>query len=646
MQTETYGSWKSPLGPMLVAEGERGLEQLAAVGGKLYWLEARDGRNVPFEYAGGKLRELVPAGFNLRSRVHEYGGSCFLATEETFYFVNFADQQIYSLSLTFGGLPKQLTREPEIRFADLQLDAGRGRLLAVAERHAEQLPEPENFLAAIDLASGAVSCITAGEDFYSSPRLSPDGTRLAFISWQHPNMPWDETRLWLKDLASGEETLVPGQGAARIQPGFDRQGRLIFSSDENNWWNLYRFAGQNKPLVQLTCLDAEIGAPHWVFGQQNHFFLPDGRMLLLAGRRARDELMLLDGGEPQLIDQPFSSIRSIAVLDNARIAMIASAPHCLAKVVELNLADGSIADIADPTPKKVSLALQKAGISEPETLEFATSGGQTAHGFFYPPANAGYKGPDGSLPPLIVKLHGGPTSHTDTGQRLLIQYWTSRGFALLDVNHRGSTGYGRDYRRQLYGQWGLLDLDDAEAGVQHLIQTGRVDPEQIIIRGGSAGGFSTLAALTFRSSFRAGASYYGISDLTALAEDTHKFESRYLDQLVGPWPEARDVYLARSPLQHLAQLKRPVIFFQGLDDKVVPPNQTRMMVDALKKKGSPVACLEFPGEGHGFRQPENQRRALDAELSFYGQVFGFTPGDDLPAVAIEGLAPAGGAESE
>lgn len=640
MHTSDYGCWQSPISAALLARGNIGLSHISTADGKLYWIESRGGVNMPVEYADGGMRDLLPEGFSARSTVHEYGGISYLVAAGQLYFVNFSDQQIYRMPLA-DATPRQLTRETNTRFVELQLDAGRNRLLCVAERHDAELAEPQNYLATVALDGGKLGCLVEGDDFYAAPRLSPDGSLLAFISWRHPNMPWDETHLWLKRLDTGEVTEVPGGGnAARVQPDFDAEGRLVFSSDLDNWWNLYRVDGPGAEVVRLTELEAEAGAAHWVFGQRNHFGLPDGRRLLLVNRRADTQLAILDDGcDGQLapLEQPFPCISSLAVLNERELAMIAAGPETLPQVVRMNLQGAQLEVLQRAASGRVRKLLQKTGIATPEALEFPSSDGRVAHGFFYPPCNRRFRAPAAARPPLLVKLHGGPTSHTDRALSLLIQYWTSRGFAVLDVNYRGSTGYGRDYRQQLNGAWGLADLDDAEAGVAFLVKADLVDGERVVIRGGSAGGFSVLAALTFRSSFRTGASYYGISDLTALAEDTHKFESRYLERLVGPWPEAKETWLARSPIKHLHRLNRPVIFFQGLEDRVVPPNQAQLMVQALKEKGLPVSYLEFEGEGHGFRQPENIRRALSAELCFYGKVLGFQPGDDLEPVVIDNL---------
>ena len=636
-----YGSWQSPISSAVIAQGSVGLGQLSAAEGNLYWVETRNGINTLVEYASGNLRDLLSPEFSIRSSVHEYGGISYLVAGGSLYFVNFTDQQIYTSPVDAAGAAacRQLTSEAGTRFVDIQLDARRHRLLCIAERHDKDLPEPHNYLAEVDLDTGQVGSVAEGEDFYSSPRLSPDGSQLTFISWKHPNMPWDETQLWLMNTATGELTEVAGNSpGAKVQPGFDDKGRLIFSSDHNDWWNLYRLDKPGVVPVQLTDLHAETADPHWVFGQQNYFCLADGRMLLIVNQQTRDQLALLEGDhDVRTIEQPFSSISSAALLHDHQVAMIGAGPDTLPQVVHLDLRDGRLEVLKQSTSDKVNRLLKETGLSVPRAIEFPTSRGRTAHGFFYPPMNADFRGPADSRPPLIVELHGGPTSHTDTALSLMVQYWTSRGFALLDVNYSGSTGYGREYRQRLNGEWGVVDLDDAEAGVQHLIGAELVDGNRIVIHGGSAGGFSALAALTFRSTFQAGAIYYGISDLTALAEDTHKFESRYLDRLIGPYPEAKETYLARSPIYHLNELDRPIIFFQGLEDKIVPPDQTQRMAQALEDKGLPVACLEFEGEGHGFRLPGNIRRALDAELYFYSRVFGFLPGDDLEPVEIANL---------
>lgn len=630
------GSWASPLGAEAVVSAGVGLGDSVLDGADSYWTEARPaqrGRVVLVRRrAGGSTEDLTPDGYSVLSRVHEYGGGAFAVHDGEAFFVNLDDQQIYCQSP--GMQPVALTREDGLRFADLTVDPRRGRLLAVCEDHRAS-GEPVNTLVAVD-EQGVIATLASGADFYSSPAPSPDGGRLAWLSWNHPAMPWDSCELWLAELDAEGLPRVPqriagGPDESICQPQWNPAGELHFVSDRSGWWNLYRW--RNDRAEPRAPRAAEFGLPHWVFAQSTYAFTDDGTLYCAYCVQGLWRLARLepDGGLITL-DTPWTRIDGLRASGD-RLVFRAGAPDRPTAIVERDIG-GRLREL-----RRASAEAPDPGyLSRPESIRFPSEAGAEAHAFFYPPSNRDFRAPEGESPPLLVIGHGGPTSATSTALNPQIQFWTSRGFAVVDVDYRGSTGYGRAYHQALDGGWGVVDVADCVAAARHLIGQGRVDGARCAIRGRSAGGYSTLAALTFHDLFRAGASYYGISDLEILAGDTHKFESRYLDRLVGPYPEAREVYRQRSPIHHVERLNAPVIFFQGLEDKVVPPNQAERMVAALRDKGLPVAYIAFPDERHGFRHAANIRRALEAELYFYGRLFGFTPADVLAPVPIDNLA--------
>jgi len=639
-QLAPYGSWKSPITAGLIASGTITLGQIALDGDEVYWIETRPaegGRNVVVRWrpASG-TRDLTPVPFNARTRVHEYGGGSFLVSDGTVYFVNFADQQVYRQNEDRA--PEPVTAGEKHRYADGILDRQRNSLISVREDHAAGGHEPVNSLVAIRLdVKGAEEIVISGNDFYCSPRLSLDGSRLAWLTWNHPSMPWDGTELWVGELrADGSlakiEKVAGGAEESVIQPEWSPDGILHFISDRSGWWNLYRWReGESEALCPMA---AEFGRPPWVFAMSTYGFESSDRIVCTFVREGRWRLALLDrrAGRVEEIETPYTDIREVRV-SAGQAVLGAGSPTTPSSLVRLDLKDRRL----EVLRRSSDISIDPAFFSVPEPIEFPTEGGKTAHAFFYAPRNPDYTGSAGELPPLLVRSHGGPTAATSTSLLWDIQYWTSRGFAVLDVNYGGSSDYGREYRQRLNGAWGVVDVDDGVNGARYLVQTGRVDGKRLAIRGGSAGGYTTLCALTFRRVFRAGASYYGIGDLEALVRDTHKFEARYLDRLVGPYPERQDLYRERSPIHFTERLSCPVIFFQGLDDPVVPPNQAEMMVAALRAKGLPVAYLAFTGEQHGFRRAETIRRCLEAELYFYSRVFGFELADPVEPVAIENL---------
>ncbi|HEV7614946.1 MAG TPA: prolyl oligopeptidase family serine peptidase [Solirubrobacterales bacterium] len=649
-----YGSWRSPIAAAVVAAGGRRLGAPAIAGdGAVWWGEGRPeegGRVVLMRRPrGGEPEEVTPAAVNVRTRVHEYGGGAWtLAGEDTAVFVDFADQRLYRQRL--GEEPVAIVPEPEtaagLRYADMRICPDGGTLVCVREVHGEG--EAENQVVALALdGSGEPAVLAAGRDFYSFPRVSPDGAWLAWTCWDHPNMPWDGTELWLAPLEDPADTHLVAGGAAEsvFQPEWDREGRLHFVSDGDGWWNLYRVeaaaaeGSMSLPIEQLTAEQADLGHPQWLFGGATYAFLDDGSIAFIRTERGEEKLCLQESGGGGLRDLglPFSSFGFPSLsARGSELAFAAASPRSETAVVLLDL-DGGKPEVVRASSEE---PVDPAYVSSPRPVSFPTSGGASAHGFYYPPSNPEFEAPAGELPPLIVQSHGGPTSHATPFLDREYLFWTSRGFGVVDVNYRGSSGYGREYRQLLQGTWGVFDSDDCVAAAKHLAAEGEVDGARLAIRGGSAGGYATLCALVFHDEFATGASYYGVADTETLATDTHKFESRYLDGLIGPYPERQDLYRERSPIHFVERLQVPVILFQGLEDEVVPPSQAETMVAALKRNGIPHAYLAFAGEAHGFRRAETEIRCLEAELYFYGRILGFEPADRLEAVEIDGsLAP-------
>jgi dipeptidyl aminopeptidase/acylaminoacyl peptidase len=639
-KVESYGCWRSPITSELIVAGTIGLGGVAIDGQDIYWLEGRPsegGRNVLVRRTlDRQINDVTPAPFNVRTRIHEYGGGSFLVVDRVIYFSNFADGRIYKQ--TSDSEPQALTEESKRCYGDLILDRNRSRLICVCEDHSQDNSEPENTIVSIDLNSGAVSILVSGDDFYSSPRLSPDGSWLAFISWNHPNMPWDETKLSLAkintDGSLGEtECVAGGKNESVCEPKWSPEGNLYFSSDRTGWWNLYHRARTGK-VEPIYTMEAEFTYPHWVFGLSNYDFASESQIICSYTQNGSWHLASLNTETKQLtkIDLPYTDISSIQVRGDRLVCLAGSSIEPTAAIA-MNIETFDI----EILKRSSNLDIDPNYLSQPQAVTFPTENGLTAHAWYYPPQNRDYTAPEGELPPLLVKSHGGPTSAASTSFNLRVQYWTSRGFAYLDVNYGGSTGYGRQYRQRLENNWGIVDVDDCINAAQYLVDNQQADPNRLAISGGSAGGYTTLAALTFRDTFKAGASYYGVSDLEALVRDTHKFESRYLDKLVGVYPEEKAIYDARSPIYFTDRLTCPVAFFQGLEDKVVLPNQAEMMVEALKAKGLPVAYVAFAGEQHGFRRAENIKRALDGEFYFYSRIFDFQPGNEIEAIEIMNL---------
>ncbi len=565
--------------------------------------------------------------------MHEYGGGEFLVRAGQLVYVDLNQPGIQRLGAE-GGRPVGGTL-PQARYADFDLSADGRRLVAVEEEHREG-EEPENRIVAFDLDAGVRRVIAAGHDFVSTPRFSPRGDRLAYLSWDHPNMPWDGTTLFVTVFGAGGDAGTPkavagGRDESIFQPSFSPGGRLTFVSDRSGWWNLYQ--ERESGIVPLCSRKAEFGLPQWVFGMSTYGFVDEEKMLCIYRSNGIERLARLELREGRLIDfsTPLTSFDGLDVAGR-HACFIGAGVATASAICSLDIEDGRVEEIC----RSFEIDLDPGWLSEPEAIEFPSAGGRSAYAFLYRPGNPRQQAPADERPPLIVKSHGGPTAASSSALKLGIQYWTSRGFAVLDVNYGGSTGYGRAYRDLLRGAWGVVDVDDCTHAARFAASQGVADLERLAVSGGSAGGYTTLSALTFRDVFAAGASHYGVGDLEALARDTHKFESRYLDRLVGPYPERRDLYVQRSPIHHTERLSCPVIFFQGLEDRIVPPNQAEAMVAALAARGIAHAYVPFEGEQHGFRRVENIRTALEGELFFYAHVFGFPVDVRPPAVRIVG----------
>ncbi len=648
MKTAPYGSWKSPITSDLIVAQSISLSEVRLDGDDAYWLEGRpqeQGRSVVVR-GGESPADVVPPLFNARTRVHEYGGGSWLVQDGTVIFSNFADGRLYCLPRG-AAAPQPLTPAPpaagqDWRFADGVIDSRRSRWIGVREDHTKG-GEPVNAVVAVDLPlpnpppqagegrEGAGRILAGGHDFFAFPRLSPDGRRLAWLAWDHPNMPWNGTMLYLADVDDGgsigpPQLIAGGLEESIFQPEWSPDGgAVVFVSDRSGWWNLYRCELATRATRPLLPMEAEFGVPLWSLGASTYAFAGSDRIVCAYSQDGLGRLAVLDLKREALtpIDTPFTDFGSVKAAGDG-VVFRAGASDRPASIVALDLRSGRHQVLKQATDLLERAEPRIAGyLSKVESVEFPTTGGKTAFGLFYPPRNPDYAPPAGEKPPLLVKCHGGPTSAASSTLNLGIQYWTSRGIAVLDVNYGGSTGFGRAYRDRLHLAWGIVDVDDAVNGARFLAERGLVDGRRCVISGGSAGGYTTLAALTFRDFFQGGASYYGVSDAAALARDTHKFESRYLDWLIGPYPQEEARYRERSPVHHADRLSKPVIFFQGDEDAIVPPSQAEVMVEALRRRGNAVGYFLFSGEQHGFRKAANIQRCLDAELYFYAiEVFG------------------------
>ena len=630
-----YGTWPSPISAVSLVEQAVRLSTVTVCDNRVYWVEGRPaeaGREVLVRgTGGGDFSDVTPPEFSVRTQVHEYGGRCYAvhprpgSDADLVVFSNWSDQRLWAQD--GDGAPRPLTPDPgeprSHRYADPVISPDGKWVVCVHEAHRAG-GQVDNDLVAVstdpDDAGRQPRVIASGHDFFAAPRIAPDGTRLAWITWDLPDMPWDGSELWLAEIQPDQsigtaKRIAGGPGESVTQPRWSPDGVLHYVSDSSGWWNLYDEAG-----TALYPAAAEFGQPDWAFGNATYGFLPDGRLVAAWAADGGSHIGLLKDGRAERVAFPFTAYAAVSPVEDGVIA-IAASPLDPPAVVRLDLSNGQFETLRASR----QLAVDRASLSRPEAIEFPTADGQSAHALFYPPVSADCEAPPDEKPPVIVTIHGGPTGAATSVLNLAVQFWTSRGFAVADVDYRGSSGYGRAYRRLLEGAWGVADVEDCAAVIRWLDQAGRVDGSRALIRGGSAGGFTTLAALAFTDVFAAGASHFGVADLELLARDTHKFESRYLDRLVGPWPEAEDVYRRRSPIHHVDQIHAPLILFQGLEDRVVPPAQAELMYQALRDRGVPVAYLAFEGEQHGFRQADTIVTVIESELEFYGRVLGFQP---------------------
>jgi len=671
-EVRSYGSWESPITAAFVTAAGVGLGSLKCdPDAELYWLEARPeegGRQVICRYAPNDASasersgvDVIPKEHNARTRVHEYGGAAHILGPDGdgVIYSNFKDQRLY-WNKADGSVviltPPEETGNPRYRFADAILDMERNRLICVREDHTDPQPaNVQNTICAVALdGSFGMTVLLSGQDFYAAPRLNPKGDKLAFITWDHPHMPWDDTELRVANLRpEGDVAVIEticggnGQGTSVLQPAWSPDGVLHFVADSSGWWNLYKCTGwtSEEPTSCLVQKEADFAgaAPGWVLGGQNYSFLEDGRVATCykdsATGASRLVIIAKDGSFHEFGQEYLPGLVGglCTCPDGKFLYFLGGSPDAPSGIYKWSIPKTEEAVPCELIACSVrdEMRVDPSYISSPKPIEFPTGDGEIAHGYYYAPRNPSFQAPEGTLPPLLVKAHGGPTACTGTSLSLGMQFWTSRGFAVLDVDYRGSTGYGRAYRNRLKGNWGLTDVEDVCAGAQYLVKEGMVAAGKLAIDGGSAGGFTTLAALAFNDVFTAGCSLYGVADLAALAGDTHKFESRYLDRLVGKYPEDKDVYEARSPICHVDQLACPILLLQGSEDKIVPPNQAEVMYEAVKSRNIPCALKIYEGEQHGFRRSENIQDALNSELSFYASVFGFeAAGEDVPRLDI------------
>ncbi len=636
---EPYGSWVSPITAELATGATASFSGLHLDGSDLYWLENRPregGRcTVVRRSASGQIAELTPPGFNVRSTAHEYGGGAFAVKSGTLFFSNFDDQRIYKQ--VPGRAPESITPEAACRYADIIIDHRRGRLICVSEDHGAA-GEPRNTIAAVGIDGSACHALITGNDFYSNPRLSPDGAHLAYLTWNHPNMPWDGCELLLAQVGADGAVgpgrrVAGGRSEAIFQPEWSPGGVLHFVSDSTGWWNLHQWkAGEVRPLCPMP---AEFGRAMWSFGISTYGFATETRLLCTYTQQGTDHVAWLDTEARKLmpIHLPYTKV-DLLQCSSEGAAFVGASPTSPTTIVCLNVNSGRFI----PVRASSEIAIDNGFLSMPKTLEWASPGGVKVQGFYYAPTNPSYAAPDSARPPLLVLCHSGPSSAASSSLRYPVQYWTSRGFAVLDVNYSGSTGYGRAYRDRLRGQWGVNDVEDCCSGALFLAGSGAVDHTRMWIRGGSAGGFTALSCLARHSDvFVVGSIYYGVADLELLARDSHKFESHYLDGLIGPYPAQRDLYVARSPIRNVEDLRCALVLFQGDDDRVVPPAQSQLMFEAVRRKGLPTALLRFRGEGHGFRRADSLKRAQEAELYFLSRIFRFDLSESIEPIQIENL---------
>ena len=634
-----YGSWESTITPEKIIEGGLRFSEIRSNGSELYFLEGRpeeSGRYVIVKQTSeGNISDVIPKEFNSRNAVHEYGGGSFAVGKKNIYFTNWDDQRIYKVN---GENVNPVTKEPpfekSIRYSDLTLSIDEEWLFCVRETHFEK-GEAKNELVAISITKGSQLVLCTGRDFYSSPRINPANNKICWLEWDHPNMPWDGTELSIGDFdlngISNKKLIDGSKNISIIQPEWSESGELIYISDESGWWNLKKYSENKKSTI----LDEknEHGGPSWQFGFRT-YFIKDNFIYLKGSSKTKNKGLIrkisTSGQIIEEIEVLHTSLGDLTFFDNKAL-YIGASPVSNSEIVSLDLEKKELKTIKESNP----LAIDNEEISMPEEITFPTTKNATAYGYFYKPKNKKYEGSSQEKPPVLVISHGGPTSATSNALNLSIQYWTNRGIAVVDVNYRGSTGYGRKFRDSLKGNWGVYDTDDCIAAVDYLSEKGLVDSERAAIKGGSAGGYTTINALTFHDRFAVGATYYGIADLSVFIDDTHKFESKYLESLIGKYPEEKDKYYDRSAINFTDQLSCPMIIFQGTEDKIVPPSQAEIMAEGLREKKIPFSLIMYEGEQHGFRQSKNIISSLESELYFYSQVLGFEPFDKLNEISIE-----------
>lgn len=614
---QSFGNWPSIITTELITQEAISFAEMQSDGDDLYWSESRPsekGRCALMKRTkNGEVSE-VNREMNVRSRVHEYGGGAFTARSGALFFSNDQDRSYYSIDAK--GKIKKLCDDKTKRFADGAISEDGKSIYLVCEEHR---PDGQvlNYLVQMD-GEGNQKVVASGHDFYSSPRISPDGKKLAFLTWDFPNMPWDGSTLWLLNIGDGTSVEVAGGADESIcQVQWSPKGDLYFCSDRTGFWNLYRLKNGKVGFECLYEMEAEFGLPAWVFGRPNYAFIshPSGEALVTVySEKGIDKLGLLLPNEHQFkeLQQPFTYAANLCSIEN-KVYFFGASPTGPLSLIELDPQTGE----SQVVKQAVKSVPPKEWVSLPELIEYPSLNGKKGYGFYYPPKNPNCKGPAGQKPPLIVRCHGGPSGRANAFLSLEVQFWTSRGFAFVDVNYGGSTGFGREYLKRLEGMWGVLDVEDALAAAEMLVKRGDVDPKHLFIRGGSAGGYTVLCAAVKGQTFAGGTSYFGVSDLEQLYFDGHKFESRYGDRLIAPYPEGIDLIRERSPITHVDKIATPLLLLQGDEDKIVPPNQSEIIYEALKKRGVPVEYILFKGEGHGFRIGENIRRSLEEELKFY-----------------------------
>lgn len=634
-----YGGWRSPITPGLVVEARTLLGQVTVSGADTYWIEERpseDGRAVVVRRAaGGRAVDLLPPPWEARSAVFGYGGGAFFVDGETLFFVNAADQRLYRQEA--GGAPRPITPAAPMRYADCALDRPRGRALCVREDRRTEGAAVVTVVA-VALDGGAdPRVLVSGNDYYGAPRPSPDGKRLAWLTWNRPDMPWDAAELWTAPVAAdgtlaAAERVAGGASESALEPRWSPDGVLYFVSDRTNWWNLYRlWKGAVEPVAPMS---AECGRAAWTLGGSSFAFESPDRLVAACVKDGRWRLFSLDTRSLAIapLATPYTDIAEVRAAPG-RAVVRAGSPAEPWSVVEIDLASGE----REILRRESGVAVSEGYLSAPEVVEFPTDGGQRGHGRFYRPRSLEFVGPLEEKPPLVVMTHAGPARAGSSALDLEVQYFTSRGFAVLLVDAGGSTGWGRAYRGRIYGAWGVADVADCVAGARYLARRDEVDPRRLIFRGKGLGGTTALAALVFGRGFHAGAVYHAVADLEKLPRDEHALDARWMERLVGPYPAERERWWKRSPIHYIDAATSPMIVLQGLDDTVVPPAQAERLVQALTDAKVPVAYVPFAGEGHGFRQPASIARALDAELSFYAQLFGIELLDDVPPIPITNL---------